>query len=85
MPFAFVILALLKPSARDKSWLLKDDRADWGPRGNQTREVTVDGRVLELWDPSRPSIQQVGLLEDETQYFTKQLDDAVLFVRASAK
>ncbi len=29
-------------------------------------EVTVEGRVLELWEPSSPSIQQVGLLEDET-------------------
>ncbi|WP_254810546.1 DNA-binding protein [Natronosalvus amylolyticus] len=29
-------------------------------------EVTVEGRVLELWEPSNPSIQQVGLLEDET-------------------
>jgi len=29
-------------------------------------EVTVEGRVLELWVPSSQSIQQVGLLEDET-------------------
>ena len=29
-------------------------------------EVSVEGRVIELWVPSSPSIQQVGLLEDET-------------------
>ena len=29
-------------------------------------EVSVEGRVIELWEPSSPSIQQVGLLEDET-------------------
>ncbi|MFC7231609.1 DNA-binding protein [Saliphagus sp. GCM10025308] len=29
-------------------------------------EVSVEGRVLELWDASSPAIQQVGLLEDET-------------------
>jgi len=29
-------------------------------------EVTVEGHVLELWVPSSQSIQQVGLLEDET-------------------
>ncbi|MFC6993200.1 DNA-binding protein [Haladaptatus sp. GCM10025707] len=32
------------------------------PRG----EVTVEGRVERLWEPSHPAIQQVGLLEDET-------------------
>jgi len=29
-------------------------------------EVSVEGRVIELWEPSSTSIQQVGLLEDET-------------------
>ena len=29
-------------------------------------EVSVEGRVIELWEPSSPAIQQVGLLEDET-------------------
>ncbi|USZ71440.1 DNA-binding protein [Natronosalvus halobius] len=29
-------------------------------------EVSVEGRVIELWDASSPAIQQVGLLEDET-------------------
>ncbi|MFP9193855.1 DNA-binding protein [Natrialbaceae archaeon A-CW1-1] len=29
-------------------------------------EVSVEGRVIELWDPSSAAIQQVGLLEDET-------------------
>lgn len=29
-------------------------------------EVTVEGRIVELWASSSPAIQQVGLLEDET-------------------
>ncbi|SIS21532.1 DNA-binding protein [Natronorubrum thiooxidans] len=29
-------------------------------------EVSVEGRVIELWDPSSSSMQQVGLIEDET-------------------
>jgi len=29
-------------------------------------EVTVEGRVTQLWDPSSPAIQQVGLIEDES-------------------
>ncbi|ELY38844.1 hypothetical protein [Natronorubrum tibetense] len=29
-------------------------------------EVSVEGRVIELWEPSCTSMQQVGLLEDET-------------------
>ncbi|WP_434523274.1 DNA-binding protein [Halorubrum sp. AS12] len=29
-------------------------------------EVTVEGTVSELWDPSSPAIAQVGLIEDET-------------------
>ncbi|PCR90499.1 DNA-binding protein [Natrinema ejinorense] len=29
-------------------------------------EVSVDGRVIDLWEPSSTSIQQVGLIEDET-------------------
>ncbi|ELY49118.1 OB-fold tRNA/helicase-type nucleic acid binding-protein [Natronorubrum bangense JCM 10635] len=29
-------------------------------------EVSVEGRVIELWEPSSPSMQQVGLIEDET-------------------
>ncbi|MEY7849070.1 DNA-binding protein [Natrarchaeobius sp. A-rgal3] len=29
-------------------------------------EVSVEGRVIELWDASSPTIQQVGLIEDET-------------------
>ncbi|WP_312911738.1 DNA-binding protein [Natronosalvus caseinilyticus] len=29
-------------------------------------EVSVEGRVIELWEPSSSAIQQVGLLEDET-------------------
>ncbi len=32
------------------------------PRG----EVTVEGRVTQLWTPSHPAVQQVGLLEDDT-------------------
>jgi ssDNA-binding replication factor A large subunit len=30
------------------------------------REVDIEGTVVELWEPSHASIQQVGLLEDET-------------------
>jgi len=29
-------------------------------------EVSVEGEILELWEPSCPSMQQVGLIEDET-------------------
>ncbi|ELY46955.1 hypothetical protein [Natronorubrum bangense] len=29
-------------------------------------EVSVEGRVIELWEPSNSSMQQVGLIEDET-------------------
>ena len=29
-------------------------------------EVSVEGRVIELWEPACPSQQQVGLIEDET-------------------
>ncbi|MFC5972087.1 hypothetical protein ACFPYI_12175 [Halomarina salina] len=29
-------------------------------------KVDVEGRVVELWTPSHPSIAQVGLLEDES-------------------
>ncbi len=29
-------------------------------------EVSVEGRVIELWEPSCASMQQVGLIEDET-------------------
>ncbi len=29
-------------------------------------EVSVEGRVIELWEPSSTSMQQVGLIEDET-------------------
>ncbi|MFQ3293194.1 MAG: hypothetical protein ACI8VE_000251 [Natrialbaceae archaeon] len=32
----------------------------------QTDEVSVEGEVIQLWDPSTPSIQQVGLIADET-------------------
>ena len=28
--------------------------------------VNVEGEIAELWEPSAPSMQQVGLLEDET-------------------
>ncbi|WP_049985752.1 DNA-binding protein [Halobellus rufus] len=30
------------------------------------REVSVDGTVTQLWEPSHPKIAQVGLLEDES-------------------
>ncbi|MDQ2072375.1 OB-fold nucleic acid binding domain-containing protein [Haloarcula sp. H-GB4] len=29
-------------------------------------EVSIEGRVAQLWDPSSPTIQNVGLLEDES-------------------
>jgi len=29
-------------------------------------EVTVEGRIIQLWEPSSPAIQQVGLIEDES-------------------
>ncbi|QCC61696.1 DNA-binding protein [Natrinema thermotolerans] len=29
-------------------------------------EVSVEGRIIELWEPACPSQQQVGLIEDET-------------------
>ncbi|WP_058365554.1 hypothetical protein [Haloparvum sedimenti] len=29
-------------------------------------EVSIEGRVVELWEPTSAAIQQVGLLEDET-------------------
>ncbi|RQG90872.1 DNA-binding protein [Natrarchaeobius chitinivorans] len=29
-------------------------------------EVSVEGRVIELWDASNPAIQQVGLIEDDS-------------------
>ncbi|WP_267644096.1 DNA-binding protein [Haloarchaeobius amylolyticus] len=32
----------------------------------QRREVSIQGRVKTLWEPAHPSIQQVGLIEDET-------------------
>lgn len=32
----------------------------------QTDEVSTEGEVIELWDPSTPSIQRVGLIADET-------------------
>ena len=30
------------------------------------KEVSVEGRVTQLWEPSSPSIAQVGLIEDES-------------------
>ena len=32
----------------------------------QTNEVSVEGEVIQLWEPSTHSIQQVGLIADET-------------------
>lgn len=32
----------------------------------QSGEVSVEGRVVTLWDPSHPTIAQVGLIADET-------------------
>ncbi len=32
----------------------------------RSREVSIAGRVVTLWDPSHPKIAQVGLLEDES-------------------
>ncbi|ELY96207.1 OB-fold tRNA/helicase-type nucleic acid binding-protein [Natrialba hulunbeirensis JCM 10989] len=29
-------------------------------------EVSVEGRVIELWEPSSPKIEQVGLIEDDS-------------------
>jgi ssDNA-binding replication factor A large subunit len=34
--------------------------------GVQTNEVCVEGEVIQLWEPSTHSIQQVGLIADET-------------------
>ncbi|MDZ7701644.1 MAG: DNA-binding protein [Halobacteriales archaeon] len=31
------------------------------------REIDIEGTVVKLWKPSHPSIQQVGLLKDETE------------------
>ena len=30
------------------------------------KEVSIDGRVTQLWEPSSPSIAQVGLIEDDS-------------------
>ncbi|WP_435362339.1 DNA-binding protein [Haloarchaeobius sp. DFWS5] len=30
------------------------------------KEVSIEGRVTQLWEPAHPSISQVGLVEDET-------------------
>jgi hypothetical protein len=30
-------------------------------------EVTVEGEIIELWEPSTPNIQQVGLIADESE------------------
>jgi ssDNA-binding replication factor A large subunit len=30
------------------------------------REVSIEGRVTQLWNPSHPRIAQVGLIEDES-------------------
>jgi len=30
-------------------------------------EVDVEGEIITLWDPSQPSISQVGLIADETE------------------
>ncbi|WP_313696144.1 DNA-binding protein [Halorarum halobium] len=32
----------------------------------QTDEVSIEGTVIELWEPSSPKIEQVGLIADET-------------------
>lgn len=32
----------------------------------RSREVSVEGRVVTLWEPSHPAIAQVGLLEDDS-------------------
>jgi hypothetical protein len=31
-----------------------------------TDEVSIEGEVIELWDPSTPNVQQVGLIADDT-------------------
>ncbi|MFC4989609.1 DNA-binding protein [Saliphagus infecundisoli] len=33
----------------------------------ETGEVDVEGEIIELWEPSKPSIQQVGLIADDTE------------------
>lgn len=33
----------------------------------ETGEVDVEGEIIELWEPSTPSIQQVGLIADDTE------------------
>ncbi|MFC4990552.1 DNA-binding protein [Saliphagus infecundisoli] len=33
----------------------------------ETGEVDVEGEIIELWKPSKPSIQQVGLIADDTE------------------